>query len=377
MNPDNSGYLILKSLIVPSRLIIHAPNVHAGGGRSLLDAMLSCLPADSPTTLVADERLPIARETSSALRVKRVPATIRGRIGAERWLARNVSSEDLVLAFGNLPPLFRLRARVVVFLQNRYLIDKIEIAAFPIAARIRLQIERFWFASRVANVDEVIVQTPSMQRLLASRIGDKIKISMLPFVGPADRPDAATSPDATSDKKAYDFIYVASGEPHKNHRKLVEAWCLLAEEQCYPSLLLTVDQEKFTDLCDWISARANGHGLKIKNFGKFENGQLDQLYSEAGALIFASKVESFGLPLVEASKRGLKVLAPELDYVRDILDPQQSFDADSVISIARAVKRYLGRDQEERAIHDPVTFVEYLCGQHMAEEYSSDKDRFQ
>ena len=65
------------------------------------------------------------------------------------------------------------------------------------------------------------------------------------------------------------------------------------------------------------------------------------LYASAGALVFPSLGESFGLPLIEARQAGLSILAPELDYVRDVCEPAQTFDPQSATSIARAVKRFL------------------------------------
>jgi len=62
---------------------------------------------------------------------------------------------------------------------------------------------------------------------------------------------------------------------------------------------------------------------------------------ESGAMIFASLTESFGLPLIEATRLGLPIVAPELDYVRDVCLPAQTFDPSSALSIARAVRRFL------------------------------------
>jgi hypothetical protein len=36
-------------------------------------------------------------------------------------------------------------------------------------------------------------------------------------------------------------------------------------------------------------------------------------------------------------------LASELDFVRDVIEPVETFDPDSPTSIARAVKRFLGK----------------------------------
>ena len=57
---------------------------------------------------------------------------------------------------------------------------------------------------------------------------------------------------------------------------------------------------------------------------------------------------------------GLPVLASELDYYRDVLDPDQSFDPNSNISVARAVKRFLGIAEEPLPLQDAAGFVDYI-----------------
>lgn len=158
----------------------------------------------------------------------------------------------------------------------------------------------------------------------------------------------------------FDFVFVASGEPHKNHRQLVEAWCLLAEQKLYPSLCLTLDKSVSAELCVWIDEKKDKHGLKLENAGLLPHSQVLELYTQAGALIFPSRLESFGLPLIEASQAGLPVLAAELDYVRDVLDPIETFDSDSPVSIARAVKRFLALEERALQLSDAKTFLRLL-----------------
>jgi glycosyltransferase involved in cell wall biosynthesis len=102
------------------------------------------------------------------------------------------------------------------------------------------------------------------------------------------------------------------------------------------------------------------YGLKVKNAGWLSQLEVFSLYKIAGASIYPSTLESFGLPLIEARQAGLPVLAPELDYVRDVLDPEQTFDPESVVSIARAVKRFLGLQEEPLPLQDAAVFIEYL-----------------
>jgi glycosyltransferase involved in cell wall biosynthesis len=88
--------------------------------------------------------------------------------------------------------------------------------------------------------------------------------------------------------------------------------------------------------------------------------QIKLLYGQVQALIFPSTFESFGLPLIEARQAGLPVLAPELDYVRDVLDPEQAFNPESPLSIARAVKRFLGFNDEPLALMDAADFMKSI-----------------
>jgi glycosyltransferase involved in cell wall biosynthesis len=61
--------------------------------------------------------------------------------------------------------------------------------------------------------------------------------------------------------------------------------------------------------------------------------------------VFPSVSESFGLPLIEARQVGLPIVASELDFVRDVCEPEHSFDPYSSVSIARAIRRFLGQNE--------------------------------
>jgi glycosyltransferase involved in cell wall biosynthesis len=134
---------------------------------------------------------------------------------------------------------------------------------------------------------------------------------------------------------------VALGEPHKNHAALIEAWSVLADYGVFTSL----EPESAPDLFALIE-KATARGLRIQNLGVLPHDSFLAMFRASGALIYPSSFESIGLPLVEARKAGLPILASELDYVRDVSDPDETFDPHSPISIARAVRRHLdGRTQ--------------------------------
>lgn len=321
------------------RLFVHAINVHQGGGAVLLCDLLRAIPPDIEAVVHVDARMGVPADLPDHVCVQRVEPTLSGRFAAECCLAAKVALDDQVLCFGNLPPLFRLRGEVLVFLQNRYLVDpQAPLGALPIKLRARLWLERVWLRGRRFNASRYIVQTPSMQRLAAQQLG--VPVSCAPFV-----PVAILGEVGGRTGQLFDFLYVASGEAHKNHAVLIDAWDMLAEEGFFPSLALTLAPEAAPALCSRV-AQAAARGLCIQNIGVLPHDRLLATYRASGALIYPSSFESFGLPLIEARQAGLPVLAPELDYVRDVTDPDETFDPRSPISIARAVRRHLeGRTQ--------------------------------
>jgi len=181
--------------------------------------------------------------------------------------------------------------------------------------------------------------SPSMGDSLKLWLHREVPISVVPFA-PTVTSLPATGP-GTSERK-YDFVYVASGEAHKNHRKLIEAWRLLAEVGCRPSLALTLDVDAYPGLCRYIDQYVEDHSLAVVNLGTLPHDSVDILYRAAGAMIYPSTSESFGLPLIEAAQRGLPIVASELDFVRDVVEPVETFDPNSSVSIVRAVRRFFG-----------------------------------
>lgn len=348
---------------MPPRLFVHASNVHQGGGRTLLQAVLMALGSTMNVIAILDQRMAIPTSMATNVTLRRVRPTILHRLAAELWNTLSVRKTDVILCFGNLPPLFPLRGKVVVFVQNRFVIDRTSLAGFNWKTRFRIHVERWWFAILAPFVDLFIVQTSSMQATLASRFksGNAARISVLPFLA-SDEPSQTVREGTRTKKAVYDFIYVASAGPHKNHRRLIEAWCLLAEEGARPSLCITVDRQDDMALCQWMDAMVAEHKLQLTNVGAITHANVLDLYRDAGALLYVSKVESFGIPLIEAQRAGLPIVAAERDYVRDILDPAESFDPESARSMARAVKRFMGIQSEPLQIVDATTFLGIVLG---------------
>jgi glycosyltransferase involved in cell wall biosynthesis len=327
------------------RLFIHAPNVHQGGGAILIKELLDSLGKEL-VGVQLDERLDLAAMPPE-MKVVRVQHSLWSRLKAE-WSLRSLNSGDVLICFGNLPPLFGSPADTFVYLQNRLLVEDVSISSYPWRVKLRLYVERFWLRLRKTSQTKFIVQTPTMAQLAL------IELGVNPLVLPFSPRFSFTG--QRENGNAFDFVYVATGEAHKNHKMLIEAWRILRVANLRPSLALTISVESNPELAGWIKSMAIEHDLDIEFKGMIDHIQVLELYSQSRCQIFPSLFESYGLPLIEAGYCGIPVIAPESDYVRDVCVPIQTFDPKSAISISRAVMRFLG---ESEVPPPPLTAAEF------------------
>lgn len=339
-------------------LIIHAPNVHRGGGRTLLLSVLDAARKRPSSMAFLDQRLEIPAELNRGLSITRVAPTIMGRLAGEWALRRAVQASDRVLCFGNLPPLFRIKGRCIVFIQNRYLVESRGLEGFPLSVQLRLMVERVWLRVFHTHAKTVIVQTRSMQQRTQQALRRTIDVAAL--VPDTSGFQRCRSEGDRTRTAAYDFLYIATGEPHKNHVNLLEAWKLLAADGLYPSLCLTVSASDHPGLFRIIEQSKIDHKLDVHHAPARSWPDMQRLYGQSRALVYPSRLESFGLPLVEARQAGLSIVAGELDYVRDLIDPEETFDPESPLSIARAIKRFLQKTETPSTLLTSDEFVSRL-----------------
>lgn len=336
-------------------LIIHAPNVHQGGGRVLLAAVLGAIDPTIKASAMLDARFQVPGQDVHLWHTERVKPSLSGRLWAEWRLYKLTQAADIVLCFGNLPPLLKSPGRVVVFIQNRYQLERRGLAGFPARIRIRIWLERLWFRWGLRWAHEVVVQTPSMARIIEKKFD--LPVRVLPFVADPGGYQRRSPVTNAGTPKSGGFLYVATAEPHKGHRTLIEAWCLLAQEGIRPVLRLTVDKQSAPELANWIETRKDACQLNVEMTGEVTADKLKDLYQQSSALVYPSTFESFGLPLIEARQQGLAILSGELDYVRDLVDPEETFDPSSPVSISRAIKRFLHVDEASLNIVDARTYL--------------------
>jgi glycosyltransferase involved in cell wall biosynthesis len=344
--------------MIKKRIIIYGGGVNSGGGATLLNALLLGMPADQDVLVLACDSFLKKCIQRTEFKYRSYQNKFFPRLANELWFREHVFENDIVLFFGNIPPLFALKGTVFTFIQNRYLLDGEKFYGLSLKQIISVLIQQFFLKFFLKNSSFFIVQTESMRLQFLQKIKSCRPIFVWPFYSKNNlygKDDEVGVKNIERFDKC--FIYPASGVPHKNHLLLIDAWIFLAQKGVFPKLYITIDEVEFPILAQRIGEKVNTFNLNIENVGNVSSKDLEVFYKKSSALIFPSLFESFGLPLLEASQFGLSVIASELDYVRDLnCTVKESFDPTSSISIARAVLRFLNYKNTDFEILSPYEF---------------------
>ncbi len=170
------------------------------------------------------------------------------------------------------------------------------------------------------------------------------KIDVVPLgVGPAPTPapDAAREVRARYARHGQPLVLsVSAKRPHKNLLRLLDALALLPAQR-RPVLVLpgyaTPHEAE-------LRARAAELGIAadVRFVGWVDARELDGLYAAADAFVFPSLYEGFGLPVLEAMRRGVPVACSDRSSLPEVAgDAALLFDPERPQAIADAIAALL------------------------------------
>jgi glycosyltransferase involved in cell wall biosynthesis len=146
------------------------------------------------------------------------------------------------------------------------------------------------------------------------------------------------------------LLYVGNVKPHKNLRRLLEAFESLRERM--PHELLIVGRRTGFRTGDAAALRfAERLESRVRFSGEVAEHELRVLYEGAAALVLPSLYEGFGLPPLEAMACGAPVIVSDRGALPEVCgDAAEYCDAESVASIARAIARVTGSPDHAEAL---------------------------
>lgn len=153
-------------------------------------------------------------------------------------------------------------------------------------------------------------------------------------------------------ERCADGVYLVVGtiEPRKDCALILAAFeRLWAEGNDAALMLFGRAGWRSYDLIDQLRSHPE-RGRRLFWVEDGSDAELDFVYRHAAALIFASRCEGFGLPLVEAMQHGLPVLASDIPVFREIGgDYPEFFRSGDEQAIYHAVRGFVDRRKSVRS----------------------------
>jgi len=313
-------------------ILLDALYINNSGGKILLDYLVMKLQeSNSDVYYLFDARVKDDYKAISADRKLFLKASLINRY---KFYLSHKNSFHKVLCFGNLPPNIRLAAQVFTYFHQLLFLNIPD--DLTLANKIKYLMKINILASLKGNSDYWFVQSHNVKSKLSSRFNiDYDNIIEMPFYPSLSQNGDVHKKDAT-------YLYVSSGSKHKNHLRLIDAFCKFYDLHKVGELHLTVS-DVFLALNDTINLKVL-EGYPIVNHGFLDRTSLSRIYAKSKYVVYPSLIESFGLGLIEGLENGCKILGADLPYTYAVCEPSLVFDPMDVNSIVRVMEKTLSNE---------------------------------
>jgi glycosyltransferase involved in cell wall biosynthesis len=249
------------------------------------------------------------------------------------FINRSFKPKDLLIVLGDLP--YRTNSHQIVFVQQANLLTPHVETNVNTGFKFRLM--RFIFSRNHRFVKKFIVQTEYMKANLIKSYGiDPEKIVVIRHVMPASGIVLKNHIiQETRSENEKHFFYPASFYAYKNHALLWRSVPLLAAAKLKIKILLTLKPD--------IAPFELRESPYLSFLGTLSQEECARVYQNSDALIFPSKLESYGLPLLESLLVMKKpVLAADRLFSRELCrDIGRYFDPDDPNDLVAKIKDML------------------------------------
>ena len=333
---------------------IYAVGIYKDGGLNILKKFIE--KCDDETIFYLDERIRI-KKTKNFFFLKN---NFFIRFFLYVYLKINVKKEDHVLFFNGLPPIFNLNCEVSVIFQNANIFRNFYKIKFIdwLFSKDSLRYLIFNFGKK--NVNNWYVLSPIAEKILKNKIKKYSNLKIIDIYS-----DYKYQTYNNTEKFQYDFIYPASGLDHKNHELLFDILISLSKKKIFPSVLLSLESQYFKKYK--INKIKKLYNLKIENYFEIDQEKFLNFYKKCKSLLYLSKNETIGLPLLEAHKYGLIIVAPNLNYANQFIEPDYIFDINSKSELENIIIKIINGQYKKKSsknnlfnLTDAINFEDFV-----------------
>jgi glycosyltransferase involved in cell wall biosynthesis len=259
-------------------------------------------------------------ELASTFKTAYAPVTGQWRsfrvAGENSWLIAKCRQRkiDLVHHAGGTMPLLRGARRVLTIHDLQYLYYP---EYFPPTKLrwLKLMVPRSAEAARLILTPSAYTRRTVIDRL---NIDPSIVITVPHGVSPREAKRGSLPVRELYELEGPYLLYPAITYPHKNHLVLLQGFARLLRTHPDATLVLT-GAKGSTEVRIASFIRELGIEDRVRRLGHVPAEDLDALYHEASGLVFPSRFEGFGAPVLEAMSRGCPVIAANTTALPEVV----------------------------------------------------------
>ncbi|HET7482312.1 MAG TPA: glycosyltransferase family 1 protein [Actinomycetota bacterium] len=244
--------------------------------------------------------------------------------GENTWLARQTREQSIHVLHhaGGIVPIIRTGRTVLTLHDLQYLF-------YPeYFTRTKLIYLKTMVPRSAESARLILTPSEFTRRTVIERLNIDPSIVVTVPHGIAPRDDRVEDPDVRErfGIRGPFFLYPAATYPHKNHLVVIEALAQLQRTHPDASLVFTGPAA----WKEWATAKQMeqrlaqeishlGLGDSVKRLGYVPERDLAALYQEAIAVVFPSRFEGFGAPVLEGMSRGCAVVAANATAIPEVV----------------------------------------------------------
>jgi len=305
--------------------LYYACGLNKGGGLAVLNIFFNKVVKDN--FFFIDERVIIKKNIKNTYIIRN---TFLSKILSELKIRKFANNKTKIIFLNGLPPFIKYKNQVSVYFQNANILPskfKDLLSINFILSKNFLRFIKFILFKK--NCDKWYVFSKFSHKILSNYI-PKNKIFIVKINLKVKKKKLI---------KKYDFIYPASGEAHKNHKRLFDALIILSKKKIFPKLVITLNKSELKKFN--LAHIKKIHSLRIYNKHSVDRHKFLNLYNQCRALIYPSLSETLGFPLLEAKKFDLDIISSTKEFAKEYTNPKLIFNPYSSISIANKIEQYI------------------------------------
>ena len=244
------------------------------------------------------------------------------------FYVQNKSKIIKCVCLANVPPPIRINCETIIYFHNDLILNPR--FSQSVLSYISFSLRKIYISIINHDTYKWIVQTDLMKQKLSKNLNiENNNIIVYPIFKEFSVKRSIKKTDNT-------FLYVCSSSAHKNLKRLIRAFNIIKNTNSKTLYLdLTINDEEY--FIKEVLAKNTNKNLIITNHSNLNESSLNKVYQKSEFLIYPSIIESFGLPLVESLEFNCKIIASNLPYVHELVEPSAAFNPFSVTSIADSI----------------------------------------